>query len=141
MKFTALGVCNIGCVKFLGITSFPMNEFESVEPLSHLSNYEDEPFLVFEKASKGSLPNFMEQELQDTTGTKSQIIVLKTLGSIALGLANIHVHGIIYGYVQSLISINYKNTQNSPFSLSEIYIQIIFSSQRYSIQMAQLKTV
>jgi hypothetical protein len=79
MTFTALGGCSIGCVRFLGITSFPMNEFESVVPSSHLSNYEDELFLVFERASKGSLPEFMERELQGTTGTKSWIIVLETL--------------------------------------------------------------
>lgn len=93
-----MGGFSIGCVKLLGITSFPINEFESVALSSHLSNYEDELFLVFERASEGSLPDFVERELKGTAGTKSWTIVLDTLSSIARGLANIHEHGIIHGY-------------------------------------------
>ena len=114
MTFTALGGFSINCVNLLGITSFPINEFGSVALSSHLSNYEDEPFLVFERASEGSLPGFMEQELQGTTGTESWTVVLDTLSSTARGLANIHDHGIIHGYclctayaIDQLLKINF----------------------------------
>lgn len=130
MTFTAVGGCSIGCVKLLGITSFPINEFESVALSSHLSNYEDELLLVFERASEGSLPGFMERELQGTTGTESWTVVLDTLSSIARGLANIHGHGIIHGYRLCTAYAIDQILKITLFHLLEIYIQIIFSSQR-----------
>lgn len=86
MTFTALGGFHFGCVKFLGVTSFPVND-----------DSEKQLFLVFERASEGNLLDFLERRLEGITGAESWAVILEVLCTIAHGLANIHNYGIIHG--------------------------------------------
>ena len=97
MTFTALGGFHFGCVKFLGVTSFPINDSGSIILSPHASDSEKQLFLVFERASEGNLLDFLERRLDGITGAESWTIVLEVLCTIARGLASIHDHGIIHG--------------------------------------------
>jgi serine/threonine protein kinase len=97
MTFTAIGGFHLGSVKFLGITFLPINESGSVTLSSRASESENELFLVFERASEGTLLDFVEQKMRNTSGEESWIFILDNLSAIARGLANLHHHKIIHG--------------------------------------------
>jgi hypothetical protein len=97
VTFTALRGFYLGSVKFLGVTSLWINGSGSLALPSQSSDGGKELLLVFERASEGTLLDFVERQLQGTTGEESWIVVLDTLSPIARGLANLHDHGIIHG--------------------------------------------
>lgn len=98
MTFTAVGGFSIHCVKLVGITSFLMNEHWSISSSTHSSDSEAALFLVVERASEGNLLDFVERKLEGASQAESWDFVLDTLCSIALGISNLHDHGIIHGY-------------------------------------------
>jgi hypothetical protein len=85
-------------VKLVGITSFLMDGHWSIPSSIHSSNGEVGLFLVVERASEGNLLDFVERKLKGASQAESWDFVLDTLCSIAVGVSNLHDHGIIHRY-------------------------------------------
>jgi serine/threonine protein kinase len=97
MTFSAVGGLSINCVKLVGITAL-MVDVQGVilAPLSS-SKGEEELLLVMEKASEGSLLDFVGRHLIGKSEAESWNFIVETLHSIAHGICNLHNHGIIHG--------------------------------------------
>ena len=108
MTFTAVMGLSTNCVKFVGITSLPVDEYGKVLLPPQLSNNppEEELFLIIERASEGNLLDFLERKLASADETRSWNITVDTLSSIATGVAHLHGSGIIHGCVPLVISIH-----------------------------------
>lgn len=95
--YTSLGGKGTNCVKFFGIATFNRKGKMSIE---HDPNSKFEAnskmYLVFERATQGTLLNFLSSHLQGLEFIECWSQVASSLLSIATGIDELHKHGVLH---------------------------------------------
>lgn len=101
--YASLGGGVVCCVKFLGIATFNLNSQDknkSKMPIEHghesKINADRKIYLVFEKASQGTLLRFLSSHLQGLDFIKCWDRLVDCLLSIATGINVLHKHGVLH---------------------------------------------
>ena len=98
--YTSLGGNSVGCTEFLGIT-FRIRGDSNVpsdQPI-HLESVkavDRQPYLVFERASRGTARECLAEEVKDASFIKSWDVIANALSSICNGLVTLHEHGVVH---------------------------------------------
>ncbi|KAL2861631.1 kinase-like domain-containing protein [Aspergillus pseudodeflectus] len=91
ITFASLGGRAVGCVQFLGVATVHRGLDKDDG-----SQTRDELFLVFEKATQGTIFDFLSRQLKDVTFVRSWYIVIDALTSIAGGISSLHTHRVLH---------------------------------------------
>jgi hypothetical protein len=95
ITFASLGGRAVGCVQFLGVATVHRGLDKDDG-----SQTRDELFLVFEKATQGTIFDFLSRQLKDVTFVRSWYILIDALTSIAGGISSLHTHRVLHRRVQ-----------------------------------------
>jgi hypothetical protein len=100
VTYASLGGRAVGCVDFLGIAlvhHWPKRMGSGKIPMLSSPEYGDQKlFLVFERATQGTVLDFMSRQLKDLTFTECWSEVADSLSSIANGINTLHTHGVLH---------------------------------------------
>jgi hypothetical protein len=100
VTYASLGGSAVGCVDFLGIAlvyHWPKRMGSGKIPMLSPPEYGDRKlFLVFERATQGTVLNFMSRQLKDLKFTECWSEVTPSLSSIANGINALHTHGVLH---------------------------------------------
>jgi hypothetical protein len=91
VTFASLGGNPVGCVNFLGIAlvSTPNSK-------DHTPSMQPRLFLVFERATQGSIDTFLQSYLRDVDFITSWDRTISALSSIGTGLVSLHQHQVLH---------------------------------------------
>jgi serine/threonine protein kinase len=93
LTYLALAGNNVGCVKFLGVTT--LSEIEHVDhPIGQ--NGGQRLLLVFERATEGSLLEYLDRTLPKLSFLEAWDRIIAIVSNIANGLHSLHRHHIIH---------------------------------------------
>jgi hypothetical protein len=100
----ALAGSSVGCVEFMGVTALYKSRLNDA-PSSIGRDKDRRLLLVFERATEGSLLEYLDRTLPELSFTHTWDKIIGIISNVANGLNSLHKRNIIHRLVTSYVRV------------------------------------